>query len=157
MNDFHSSVILFSRDSNLCNRLQPLFEEQWELRMCDTYHEYSRLVDQNGPCVVLLDIRLPRDAPEVDALLHEYPDHVFIALGKPHSTPMRHPALSQMYAAMDLDTSPSLLAERVEQAQRHLQLLEENRFLKREVANAKNSPRPDPPRPDSRHMLSTRD
>lgn len=157
MNVLPQSIILFSRDENLRQRILPLFEESMELRMCDSHHEFTRLADQNGPCVIMLDVRLPHEAPEVDELLLDYPDHVFIALGKPRSAPMLQPAISHMFAAMDLETAPSLLADRVEQAQRHLQLLEENRLLKREVANAKIRPHPKPPRRESGQMFSTRE
>ncbi|MEX2606907.1 MAG: ATP-binding protein [Kiritimatiellia bacterium] len=157
MNVMPPPVILFSRDTKLRDRIQPLFTELMEFQICDSYLEFSRWLDQTGPCVVLLDIRLPEDAPEIDHILRDFPDQVFIALGKPHSAPMLHPAVCGMYSAMDPETTPSVLAGRVEQAQQYLQLLEENRFLKREVVTAKTRPRPEPPRRESGGMFSTRE
>lgn len=157
MNAYTHTAVLFSRDTALRARLQPLFDEMMEFLVCEGYHEFIRIGDRHGPSVVLLDVRLPADAPDLDDLVHGCPDHVYIALGRPHSAPMLHPAVSNMYAAMDVETSASVLAGRVGQAQQHLNLLEENRFLKREVANAKSRPPTEPPRRQPGNMFSTRE
>jgi nitrogen-specific signal transduction histidine kinase len=128
-----------------------------ELQLCSSYSEFIRLLDRNGPCIVLLDIRIPDDTPELDDLMAGCPNHVFIALGNLYSAPMLHPAVSRMYAAMDLETSPSDLAACIQQAQQYLQVLEENRHLKREVATRLTRPAPEPPRRENGQLFSTRE
>jgi nitrogen-specific signal transduction histidine kinase len=134
MNHYPQVVILFSRDPELCARLRPLLEELIQLQLCETYYDFTRFIDRNGPCVVLLDVRLPQEAPDLEEILRDAPHHLFLVMGNLRSSPMLHPAIRRMHDAIDLQEEPAEIARRVEQAQQFLDLREENRSLATEVA-----------------------
>lgn len=157
MNRYPQTVTLFSRDAVLCERLRPLLEELVSLQICSSYYEFSRLMDRIGPGVVLLDIRLPEDAPELEDLGEQFPEHLFLALGNPVSTPMQDPAVQRMHAALDIRSAPSLIAKRVEMAQEFLDLKEENRRLAREAEALRVTPSPESPPPENEKLFSVRE
>ncbi len=138
MNAYPQTVTLFSRDADLCKRISPLLSELLDLQVCTTFYEFSRLMDRSGPGVVLLDIRLPEDAPELDVIQEQFPLHLFLVIGSLTSTPMQHPAIHRMHGTLDIDESSSLIAKRVSSAQEFLDLKEENRKLAREVEQARS-------------------
>ncbi|MDF3129510.1 ATP-binding protein [Kiritimatiellaeota bacterium B1221] len=138
MSPYPQTVTLFSRDSDLCDRIRPLLSEKFDLQLCDSFYEFSRLLDRGGPGVILLDIRLPEDAPELDIILEQFPHHLFLVLGTLTSTPMQQPAIQRVHGILDLREPTTLIANRVSIAQEFLDLKEENRKLTREADEARS-------------------
>lgn len=159
MNPYAKPVILFTRDRGVEARLRPLMEQYLDLRSASSYTEFRRLTDQIGPGVALVDLRLPPDAPEPARLNGELPEHLLIALGRPHSPPMCSPAVEAMFGAEGLDTPPGDLVKLIQRAETLLDLREENRRLRREAAGAKYRETPSAPaaRPDPERLFSTRE
>jgi len=157
MNPYPKPVTLFSRDPRIAERLHPLLDQHLDLRVVDTYPGFCRLMDQIGPAVVLLDLRLPEESPDLREIVREWPDPLFIALGRPRSAPMCVPAIEDMYAAEDVDIDPPLLLNLVRRAQQHLDLREENRRLKRENAERRRPQPATPPPSGGGRLFSTRE
>jgi len=157
MNHYPQVVTLFSRDLELTERLKPLLQETVKLQTSTSYYEFSRLMDRTGPGVVILDIRLPSDAPDLEAFTEEFPHHLFIVMGSLSSSPMLHPAIRKMYSAIGLTTETEKVCSLVEQAQRYLDLHEENRRLKIEVTKTKITAIPEPVQTSTEKIFSVRE
>lgn len=157
MNHYPQMVILFSRDPQLRSRLRPLLEEVMQLQHCDSYQEFLRLTDRNGPGVVIMDIRLPGDAPDLEDILNDAPHHLFLVMGNLRSSPMLHPDIRRVHDTLDLLEEPAEIARRVEQAQQFLDLREENRNLASEVTRMRAQEKEEMPPSLNENVFSVRE
>lgn len=150
MRRYDRPVTLFSRDEALVGRLQPLLEVLVDLRLVSDYPGFRGLMDQLGPSIVLLDVRLPEGSDSLADIAADLPHHVLIALGTSRSDPMRSSAIQLMFAAEDLSVEPDVLFRLIRQAQSFLEVAEECRILRREKADgARALPRSADPDPAS--------
>jgi len=147
MNAAHSTVILYTRDTKLGQRLRPRFREALQFHDTGDKEELDGLLHQTGRGVVLLDLRLPVDHPGPEDFVKAYPRHIFIGLGLSGTDAAAVPAGAGLYAVEDLHSSPGSLLGLACRALEHQDLLEECRWLRARVEHQREAVSPPSPPP----------
>ncbi|CAN5503171.1 hypothetical protein BH18VER1_BH18VER1_15840 [soil metagenome] len=135
--------ILYTQDADLARRLKAFLRVLAQVRHVTELDRLDAVLQQAGPCVLLLDLRAKDARDLIGQLQHEWPEVLIVALGTLRSEPLREAEQSGIYAAEELQIDRRRFQALVSRAFDHLRILQENRDLRDQTTLA---PAPEPPR-----------
>lgn len=124
-----AACLLYTQDDDLVRRSRAYLRERVLLRHVAQPDRLAAVLQQNSPALLLLDLRAHESRDLLPEVYREWPQVVIVALGTPHSEPLREAELSGIYAAEDLALDRRRFQTLIDRALDHLQLLEENHAL----------------------------
>jgi nitrogen-specific signal transduction histidine kinase len=133
--------ILYSQDADLVRRLKAFVSALAQVRHVSAADRLDAVLQQTGPALLLLDLRAKEARDLLDQIQAGWPEVLIVALGTPHSEPLREAERSSIHAAEDLQIDRRRLQALVSRAFEHLRVLQENREL-REQSIAPLMPEP---------------
>lgn len=125
-----AACLLYTQDAELVRRSRAYLRESAHLRHVQEPDRLEAVLQQNNPALLLIDLRARESVDLLPMVQQEWPDVVIIALGTPHSEPLRDAELSGIYAAEDLALDRRRFQRLIERALEHLRVLEENQTLR---------------------------
>ncbi len=131
-----ATCLLYTQDHDLVRRCRAFLRARALLRHVEQPDRLTAVLQQNSPALLLLDLRARESRDLLPQVYHEWPQVVIVALGTPHSEPLREAELSGIYAAEDLALDRRHFQTLIDRAFDHLQLLEENHVLQQISAPA---------------------
>lgn len=131
-----AACLLYTQDHDLVRRSRAFLRDRVLLRHVEQPDRLFAVLQQNSPALLLLDLRARESRDLLPQLHREWPQVVIIALGTPHSEPLREAELSGIYAAEDLALDRRHFQTLIDRALDHLELLEENHALQQASAPA---------------------
>jgi PAS domain S-box-containing protein len=103
------------------------------------------VLQQTGPSVLLIDLRAKESRELIDQVQKDWPDVLIVALGVPHSDPLREAEESGIYAAEDLQLDRNHFQALVGRSFDLLRVMQENRELREQPHRESSTPTPPPP------------
>ncbi|MBA3273700.1 MAG: PAS domain-containing protein, partial [Chthoniobacterales bacterium] len=134
---------MYTQDAELARRLKAFLRVLAQVRHVTDLDRLDAVLQQAGPCVLLLDLRAKDARDLIGQLQHEWPEVLIVALGTLRSEPLREAEQSGIYAAEELQIDRRRFQALVSRAFDHLRILQENRDLRDQSTFA---PPPEPPR-----------
>ncbi len=131
-----AACLLYTQDLELVRRSRAYLRERALLRHVEQPDRLTAVLQQNNPALLLLDLRAREGRDLLFQIQHEWPDVVVIALGMPHSDPLRAAEECGAYASEDVDLERRRFQSLIDRALDHLQVLEENRALRQAISPA---------------------
>ncbi len=125
-----AACLLYTQDPELVRRARAYLRERALLRHVQEADRLTAVLQQNDPALLLLDLRARESADLLSQVQSEWPQVVVIALGTPHSEPLRDAELASVYAAEDLQLDRRAFQRLVDRALEHVRVLEENQSLR---------------------------
>ncbi|MEO6871880.1 MAG: ATP-binding protein [Chthoniobacterales bacterium] len=133
-----AACLLYTQDLELVRRSRAYLRDQALLRHVQEPDRLAAVLQQNNPALLIVDLRAREIRDLLPQVQNEWPDVVIIALGTPHSDPLREAEQAGLYAAEDLGLDRRRFQGLIERALDHLRLLEENNALKEATAAVPN-------------------
>jgi two-component system, NtrC family, sensor histidine kinase AtoS len=156
------SAILYSQDQELVRRVKAFLRMMGDVRHVAEPDRLDAVLQQTGPSVLLIDLRAKENRELIDQIQAGWPEILTIALGIPHSDPLREAEESGIYAAEDLQLERNRFQALIGRAFDLLRVMQENRELREQpsreaIAQAPPSPRldtmPEPQQNSSLQMM----
>src|SRR5690349_12785683 len=119
--------ILYTQDADLDRRVKAFLRTTAEVRRVVDANRLDAVLQQTNPAVLFLDLRAREARELLDQIQSEWPQMIVVALGTPHSEPLREAEHSGVYAAEDLELERRRFQALAERAFEHLRVLQENR------------------------------
>jgi PAS domain S-box-containing protein len=145
-------AILYTQDEELVRRVKAFLRMMGEVRHVAEPDRLDAVLQQTGPSVLLIDLRAKESRELIDQIQREWPEVLIIALGAPHSDPLREAEESGIYAAEDLQLDRSRFQALVGRAFDLLRVMQENRELREQPPSRDPIA---PPSPPTTHMDMT--
>ncbi len=125
-----AACLLYTQDHDLVRRSRAFLRERALLRHVEQPDRLDAVLQQNSPALLLVDLRARESRDLLPQLQNEWPQVLIIALGTPHSEPLREAESSGIYAAENLELDRRRFQTMIDRALDHLELLEENHALR---------------------------
>jgi hypothetical protein len=138
--------ILYSQDPDLSRRVKSYLRATSEVWYVTEPERLYPVLQQAGPALLIMDLRAKESRDLSEQIQNEWPEILIIALGTPHSEPLREAEQSGIYAAEDLQLDRGRFHARIERAFDYLRALQENRDLRETFTGARVA---QPPRAES--------
>jgi nitrogen-specific signal transduction histidine kinase len=138
-------AILYSEDEEIVRRVKAFLRMMGHVRHVGDADRLDAVLQQTGPSVLLIDLRAHESRDLIDQVQKDWPDVLIIALGVPHSDPLREAEESGIYAAEDLQLDRNHFQALVGRAFDLLRVMQENRELREQPRRESNIPPPSPP------------
>jgi nitrogen-specific signal transduction histidine kinase len=138
-------AILYSGDEEIVRRVKAFLRMMGHVRHVGDADRLDAVLQQTGPSVLLIDLRANESLDLIDQIQKDWPDVLIIALGVPHSDPLREAEESGIYAAEDLQLDRNHFQALVGRAFDLLRVMQENRELREQPRRESNTPSPSPP------------
>jgi len=122
--------ILYTQDADLARRVKAFLRAMALVRHVTDPNRMEAVLQQNSPAVILMDLRAKECRDLLEQLEQDWPESLVIALGAPHSEPLREAEQSGIYAAEDLQLDRNRFQTLVGRAFDHLKIMQENRELR---------------------------
>ena len=132
--------LLYTQDAELARRLGGFLSQTAALKPLDALEAFQVALERNGPAVAVVDLRAHGLRDALPDLLKARPHALFIALGTRGSEPMIEAEHLGLYAAEDLLVDRPRFRNLVARAFDHLELAQENLFLRGEAAKTPGAP-----------------
>ncbi len=137
-------AILYSQDQELVRRVKAFLRMMGQVRHVADPDRLDAVLQQTGPALALIDLRAKEGRELVDQIQKDWPEVLIIALGAPHSDPLREAEEAGIYAAEDLQLDRNRFQSLVGRAFDLLRAMQENREL-REQSGPSREPIATPP------------
>ncbi len=141
-------AILYSEDEELVRRVKAFLRMMGHVRHVADADRLDAVLQQTGPSVLLTDLRAKESRELIDQVQKDWPDVLIIALGVPHSEPLREAEESGIYATEDLQLDRNHFQALVGRAFDLQRVMQENRELRDQPRREPVAPPPPPPRVD---------
>ena len=141
-------AILYSEDEELVRRVKAFLRMMGHVRHVADADRLDAVLQQTGPSVLLIDLRAKESRELIDQIQKDWPEVLIIALGVPHSEPLREAEESGIYAAEDLQLDRNHFQALVGRSFDLLRVMQENRELRDHPRHEPVAPPPPPPRVD---------
>jgi PAS domain S-box-containing protein len=138
--------ILYSQDADLSRRVKAYLRATAQVWYVTEPDRLDPVLQQAGPALLIMDLRAKESRDLFEQTQNESPEILIIALGTPHSEPLREAEQSGIYAAEDLQLDRGRFHALIGRAFDYLRALQENRDLRETFTGARVA---QPPRPDS--------
>jgi len=122
--------ILYSQDADFVRRIKAFLSALAQVRHVGAADRLDAVLQQNGPAILLLDLRAKEARDLLDQIQEGWPEILIVALGTPRSEPLREAEQSGIYATEDLLVDRRRLQALVARGFEHLRVLQENRDLR---------------------------
>jgi len=136
------ACLLYTQDPDLVRRTRAFLRNRASVRHLDGPERLEAVLQQNSPALLVLDLRCHETHDLLEQVKAEWPDVLIVALGVPRSEPLRDAEQAGIYAAEDVDLERRPFQALIGRALDHLRVLEDNRVLRAETANALRSVEP---------------
>jgi PAS domain S-box-containing protein len=136
-------TIVYTQDHDLVRRVKAFLRMIGQVRHVAEADRLDAVLQQTSPTLLLIDLRGQESRDLLDQIQKEWPEVLIIALGTPHSEPLREAEESGIYAAEDLQLDRGRFQALVGRAFDLLRMMQENRELREETTR---EPIPEPPR-----------
>src|SRR3954466_14268016 len=123
-------AILYSGDEEIVRRVKAFLRMMGHVRHVGDADRLDAVLQQTGPSVLFIDLRANESLDLIDQIQKDWPDVLIIALGVPHSDPLREAEESGIYAAEDLQLDRNHFQALVGRAFDLLRVMQENRELR---------------------------
>ena len=131
-----AACLLYTQDPELVRRARAFLRSRASVRHVDGPDRLEAVVQQNSPALLVVDLRCHESRDLIEQVKAEWPDVLIVALGTPRSEPLRDADEAGIYAAEDVNLERRPFVALVARALEHLRLLEDNRALRAEAADA---------------------
>jgi nitrogen-specific signal transduction histidine kinase len=148
------ATLLYSQDEELVRRVKAFLRMMGEVRHIAEPDRLEAVLQQTGPAILLIDLRAKESRELIDQIQKECPEVLIIALGPPHSDPLREAEEAGIYAAEDLQLDRNRFQALVGRAFDLLRIMQENRELRGQTSPEATTPFS--PQPTQRDMIPER-
>ena len=131
-----AACLLYTQDPELVRRTRAFLRNRASVRQVDGVDRLEAVLQQNSPALLVLDLRCHESRELLEQVKAEWPDVLIVALGTPRSEPLREAEQAGIYAVEDVNLERRPFQALVARAFEHLRVLEDNRALRAEAANA---------------------
>lgn len=128
--------ILYGQDADLARRMNAYLRSMAEVRRVSDASRLDAVLQQASPALLFVDLRAREARDLLDQVQANWPEVLIIALGAPHSEPLREADQPGIYAAEDLQINRQRFQALAARAFEHMRVLQENRDLREETALA---------------------
>ena len=129
-----AACLLYTQDNDLVRRSRAFLRNRVHLRHVEEPGRLTAVLQQSNPALLLFDLRARESRDLLGQVQAEWPQVVIVALGTPHSEPLRDAEEAGIYAAEDLALDRHRFQSLIGRALDHLALIEENYSLKQAAA-----------------------
>ena len=143
-----SVAILYTQDQELVRRAKAFLRMMGQVRQVAEPDRLDAVLQQTGPAVLLIDLHGKESRELINQIQSDWPEVLIIALGAPHSDPLREAEESGIYAAEDLQLDRNRFQALVGRAFDLLRVMQENRELRDQSVPSREPVAPPPPRWD---------
>jgi len=126
---------VYTQDSELFRRIKAFLRAMAEIRHVTEADRLDAVLQQVGPALLIMDLRAKESRDLIDQIQGEWPEVLIIALGMPHSEPLREAEQSGIYAAEELQLDRHRFQALVGRAFDYLKVLQQNRHLRETSAS----------------------
>ena len=138
-----AACLLYTQDPDLVRRVKAFLRTMTQVRHVAEPDRLDAVLQQNGPALLLIDLRAKECRELLDQVQKEWPEVLVAALGTLRSEPLRGAEQSGIYAAEDLQLDRRRFQALVGRAFDFLRVMQENRDLRETSLQA---PMPEPNR-----------
>ncbi len=141
-------AILYTQDQELVRRAKAFLRMMGQVRHVAEPDRLDAVLQQTGPALLLIDLHGKESRELINQIQNDWPEVLIIALGAPHSDPLREAEESGIYAAEDLQLDRNRFQALVGRAFDLLRVMQENRELRDQSVPSREPAAPPPPRWD---------
>ena len=141
-------AILYTQDQELVRRVKAFLRMMGQVRHVAELDRIDAVLQQTGPALLLIDLRAKESRELIDQVQKDWPEVLIIALGAPHSEPLREAEEAGIYAAEDLQLDRNRFQALIGRAFDLLRAMQENRELREQSTTSREPVAPPPPRLD---------
>jgi PAS domain S-box-containing protein len=138
-------ALVYSEDPELVRRVKAFLRMMGQVRHVADADRLDVVLQQTGPSVLLIDLRAKESRELIDQVQKDWPEVLTIALGVPHSEPLREAEESGIYAAEDLQLDRNRFQALIGRAFDLLRVMQENRELREQPSQEPIAPPSSPP------------
>ncbi len=124
------TCLLYTQDQSVARRFTAYMESMARVHIVDDPFRLETSIEQNQPCMLILDIRTERSREMILRIRENHPDTVMIVLGEGNSDPIREAAMLGAFATEELEPERRRFQMLAKVALDRLRLLQEIQILK---------------------------
>ena len=122
--------VIYSQDPELVRRARAFLRTASLVRHVNDADRIGPVLQQAGPCVLMIDLRSKDSRDLIDQIQNEQPDVLIIAFGVPQSETLREAEEFGIYAAEEIDLERRRFQALLTRAFDYLKVAQENRDLR---------------------------
>src|SRR2546421_5029067 len=122
--------IIYSQDAEFVRRARAYLRTMSQLRQVSDPDRLDPVIQQAGPCVLMMDLRAKETPELIEQIQNEQPETLIIAFGVAASETLREAEQFGIYAAEDLSLERRRFQALLGRAFDYLKVSQENRDLR---------------------------